>query len=183
MLTIASAGLIQNGALEVIPNANALPPGTLLTGYLTQIDATFSQPVTDVSLMAFCYRFGEYYYSGVDGNGVPFSSWGYIPGQNDGEFPTPGWETFQLNVPNGGYLTDFELLNADENYPYDAALWVNDISFTPVPEYRNNLLIIGGMLLLPIFRSMRKKNALKSLLVSPKVNAKAQSTANETFTN
>jgi len=145
----------------VVPAVAAVPvfyPPTLTT-YSSQLTATFSQPVFDVSFSAFCFRFAGYTYNGFDSLGMPFTGNGIIPGAIDGPPPFPtSFETFSLTIPAGGYVTDFSITNHDA-LPNDAAFWVENISFALVPEPRTLTLISVGMvgLVWPRLRRSRRR--------------------------
>ena len=155
-----------------IENVNFTPDGTAVPAVAAEpinyppsvvsasaeLVATFSEPVFDVSFSAFCFRFASYTFSGFDSLGMPFTGSGIIPGAIDGPPPFPTFfESFDLTIPEGGYLTDFKITNQDPS-PGDAAFWVNQISFTVVPEPQIlTLLSVGllGLLLPGIHRRVR----------------------------
>lgn len=102
---------IFDGYLQVVPSSTP-PPGTLLgEPFRSRIMATFSQPVTNVSFDAFTYREAVYRYNVVDANGVTSNE---IGGVTQDLGPPFKFDTFNLNVPEGGYLTRFELTNMDD---------------------------------------------------------------------
>ena len=106
----------------------------------SEMTATFEQPVIGVSFDAWCWRNAVYTYSGVDGNQLPLSSWGIIPGVVESG-TAPELATYSLNLPAGGYLTSFSISNRDY-HTANAAFWVNNIVFTTVPEPSTAVLLL-----------------------------------------
>jgi hypothetical protein len=147
--SISSEAPIVGGSLAVVPIQNIGADH-----YQSTMIATFNQPVTDVSFDAWCYRNAVFSYSGVDGNQLPFSSSGIIPGEIDGG--AIGWATFYLNIPQGGDLTEFSILNRDPQN-LDAAFWVNNITFTVVPEPTSFALAALGACALLNFRKRKAR--------------------------
>ena len=151
-----SESTVANGALAVVPTGE-VPPGTPPVWYYGRLTASFSAPVVAVSFAAWCSRTAGYSYSGVDALGDPFGGSGRIPGYIDGSPPPPGpgyWVTFTPTIPEGGYLTGFQINNGDPKLD-DASFWVNDIMFTPVPE--PSTLALGA---LPVILVLwRRRNA------------------------
>ena len=108
---------------------------------------TFLQPVTDGNFDVFVYRNAGYSYTGSDGMGGIFNGGGGITG-NIESGGTLTWQHFELGLPTGFYLTSFSLSNRDP-LPLDAAVWLDNVAFTVVPEPSATVMLgLGGMLLL-----------------------------------
>jgi hypothetical protein len=148
---ISIEAAISNGYLELLPLLRVEDPsGTLQTGILwfSAITATFSQPVTNVSFDAFTYRHAVYQYRVVDANGVTSNVIGGET-QDDaaGLYPLLFFDTFNLNIPEGGYLTSFELTNVDGGSSSDAGIWLDNIAFdlaaSPVSDAGSTATLLG----------------------------------------
>lgn len=126
---------IRNGVLEVM-SSGAVPPDCYDAGqHYSRLTATFSQPVIGVSFDAWCYRPGIYSYRGLDAGGASFTGGGTILGIIDNGIPPGTWITYAPNIPSGGFLTEFHITNNDPGAS-SGAFWINDISFTVIPEPR-----------------------------------------------
>jgi hypothetical protein len=139
---------IFDGYLPVIPLFDP-PPGTSLgENWYARITATFSQPVTNVSFDAFTYRYAVYRYTAVDANGLTSNVLGGET-QND-PFAPLSFDTFNLSIPEGSYVTSFEITNADGGSPLDAAIWVDNIRFdlavSPVADAGSTGMLFGIVL-------------------------------------
>jgi hypothetical protein len=142
---------ISNGYLEVLPSFTVEDPsGAVDIGeaWYSTITATFLQPVTNASFDAFTYRHAVYRYTVVDANGVTSN----VLGGETQDIPQAPFlfETFNLNIPEGGYLTSFELTNTDEGSNDWAAIWIDNIRFdlavSPVSEAGSTGTLLGIVL-------------------------------------
>jgi hypothetical protein len=134
-----SESSIVDGVLAAAPSG-AVPPASL---YHSNISAIFLQPVTDVSFEVATWRPSGYTYSGVDANGNLFNGGGLTTSDPSVHF---AFNTINLTIPNGGYVTAFSLRNSDPK-PLDGALWLDNITFapTPIPEPSTMLLLASGL--------------------------------------
>jgi hypothetical protein len=73
------------------------------------------------------------------------------------------FDTFNLNIPNGSYLTSFELTNRDPAR-YDAAIWLDNIRFSPVPDAGSTGTLLG--IVLGILCLLKCKSLLPSKTAS-----------------
>jgi hypothetical protein len=146
--TLREESSIIGGQLEILPPAvpDSIDPRTAYHSE-AHVTVVFSQPVIGVSVDAFMYRTGAYFYSGFDANGVPFSGGQAVPGNVD-NFPSPGFVTLSPFIPAGGYLASFSIDNQDPNRS-GAEFLVDNVTFTVVPEpWATAMLGFGGILLL-----------------------------------
>jgi hypothetical protein len=77
----------------------------------------------------------------MDALGNPFSGNGFIPSDNPNgpNGPNPPLITIIPNIPLGGYLTGFDLLNDDSGYAGGAAIWLTEVDFTDLPRVPDHL--------------------------------------------
>lgn len=147
-----SEGAIEGGVIEVFP---PYLPGT--DTYYSSLTATFLSPVTDVSFQLENWRTAGYTYAGVDDNGIGFTGEGSLYGALESGTSGLVWTTIDLDIPQGGYLTNFTVENRD---PANAngAFWVEDISYSTVPENGTTIGFIGMALIgLAMFRRVSKQ--------------------------
>jgi PEP-CTERM motif len=121
--------MINAGVLEV-KSTGEVPANCYALKHRSRLTADFALPVVDVSFAAFCYRPAVYSFSGFDGANNPFSGGGAILGVYDG-VPYGTRTTFALEIPDGGFLTEFHVTNNDET-PGNGAFWISDITFSTV---------------------------------------------------
>ncbi len=150
--TFWTESTIRGGVLEV-KSSREIPDNCYAVKSRSELTADFALPVVDVSFAAFCYRPAVYTYSGFDNANNPFSGGGTILGVYDG-VPYGTRTTFALEIPDGGYLTQFQVTNNDDS-PDNGAFWISDITFSAVstiPEPSALVLVTIGAARFLFFR-------------------------------
>ena len=142
---LGAIGEVTDGAFMAIYNGYLPHAGA---EYHSNIDATFLQPVTDISFQMGSFIGGVYQYSAVNAQGIVLTGSGSFPGFTHLGFFMP----FSIDLPPGYHFTDVNWNNADANGAIGAAIAVADIEFTlanGVPEQGTTwfLLAIGGLTL------------------------------------
>lgn len=147
---ILTPAVIRLGSIEVLPVSYEWA-----YRYIASFTATFLEPVTDVSFKLMNYRTAGYQFSGLDAAGLAFSGNGSIDGLVEDPIREP-WVTVSLTIPDGGYLSAFTIENRDIR-PDDAAVWVDDISYAPIPEPTGGALLLLGLGLVGAHRFASRK--------------------------
>ena len=116
-----------------------VPPLAFYPDWLdTYLNATFLEPVTDVSFTGWTFRGAIYNYTGVNGNGETFT------GEGTFERGLPeGGSRIELGLPDGYYLSKFSVAAGYLGGGYD--FWIDDIAFTPVgvPDSGSSAVLLG----------------------------------------
>ena len=120
---------VKSGVLEVM-STGEVPDYSYAIRHRSKLTADFALPVVDVSFAVFCYRTAGYTYSGFDSANSPFSGGGAILGVYSG-VQYGSYNTFALEIPDGGYLTQFQVTNNDDSSA-NGAFWISDITFSTV---------------------------------------------------
>src|ERR1035438_5576588 len=131
-----AAGVFNGGQLQTILTFEPSQyPGIDLRSvfYDTTLTGTFlSGQVISLTFDSSGAPWHSYSCYGVDQNGVPFTSYGFVglpnPGNNG-----QGSGTTVITAPTGGYLTGFDVDNSDQN-PNWATLSLDNITVTVIPE-------------------------------------------------
>jgi hypothetical protein len=136
-----SESSIRNGVIEVVNEPSFAP------FFYARFTATFSQPVTDVSFSIFAWRHGGYSYNAVNVNGDVVTRSGATG--STGLALNEDFIHYDLEIPDGYYLTDFSLGNQDPKF-LDAGIWIDNIAFTvreamePVPEVGKTATLLAA---------------------------------------
>lgn len=141
----------------------ALPPFVFPDGgnLMSDVTATFLQPVTDGGFDVFVFRNASYSYTGANGTGDIFNGSGFITGFLESG-NTLTWQHFDLSLPTGYNLTGFNVNNHDPASPDAAAVWLDNLSFALVPEPSTvEMLGLGASVLLSLRPRSKNAEALK----------------------
>jgi hypothetical protein len=125
--------------------AQALPPPIPdAIEFSSDMAGTFLQPVTDGSLQVFVFRNSSYSYTGSDNIGDIFNGAGTITGNiESGGVLT--WQQLAFSLPAGYALTSFDIANRDLAAPLDGAVWIDNVTFTVVPEPLTCWMLLMGI--------------------------------------
>jgi hypothetical protein len=142
-----------DNAIAAVADADA--PGFTAYRWESDVTATFLQPVFNVSFETFVWRTAGYTYDATNGAGDAIHASGIITGnlESGGSLT---WQHINLDVPDGYYLTGFGITNGDNGNNFDGAVWVDNISFAPVPEPGATLLLTFGVLGLVLPRRLSR---------------------------
>lgn len=140
-------GLIYNERIDT--TLRERQPGYFTIRNMSEMTATFSQPVTDVSFDAWAWRHATYEYFGANASGEAFTG--------NGTFVVEPWDfsldapmvPISLTLPSGYHLTQFTVRNVDPGSGYDFR--VDNIRFTipagpgehSVPDEGATALLLG----------------------------------------
>ncbi len=113
--------------------------GTFATGVHVQ----FLEPVTDLSFGLACWRYGGFKWTAINEQGQTLSDYS---GPGDPGFPPDTgvvskfqFLPFDVSLPTGYHFTSFDWANGDA-CSINGALWIDDISFTVVPDSPDRLI-------------------------------------------
>jgi hypothetical protein len=132
-----------DNAIAALPDAQI--PGFTPFRWQSDVSAAFLQPVADVSFETFVWRTAGYTFDATNGMGDVIHGNGTITGnlESGGSLT---WQHIDLAVPEGYYLTGFGLTNGDNGNNFDGAVWLDNISFAPIPEPSAVVLLGFGLL-------------------------------------
>jgi len=145
-----------DGVVQALP---PLIPDTF--EFSSEVTASFLQPVIDGTMDVFVFRNAGYSYTGADDVGDIFNGGGVITGNiESGGLLT--WQQIGLSLPLGYHLTGFTIDNHDPANS-DAAVWVDNVAFTVVPEPSTAALLDLGLGLLSVLFRLSRTSSGKSI--------------------